>query len=81
MPTWTVQIEAANASGEIWQALHPAETMQEEATAQEVAEMVVQNQTIVDPHDSGLWRVLVWAGSDPTGQPTYVHLVEPVESD
>lgn len=56
---WTVQIEAST-DGQIWQALHPAETTTG-AAAEQVATDVAANQTVAD---GGLWRVRVWTGRD-----------------
>lgn len=61
MPTYTVQIEASALNREIWQALAPAETVEDEGTPDEVAEAVARNQNIAE---GGTWRVRVWTGKD-----------------
>lgn len=59
MPEFTIQIQAGG-DGDIWQGLHPAETVTA-ATAQDAAGFTAANQTIAD---GGTWRVVVWAGAD-----------------
>lgn len=60
MAQYTVKIEASNEDGTIWQAVHPAETV-EAASARTAARDTAINQTIVD---GGKWRVVVWEGAD-----------------
>jgi hypothetical protein len=59
---YTTQIEGGNADGTIWQALDPAEMIEDEGTAQEVADWIAQNQTLADSTTN--WRVRVWEGHD-----------------
>jgi hypothetical protein len=65
MPTYTVKIEASG-DREIWQALAPAETVEDDGTAAEVAAFVAGNQTVAK---SGVWRVRVWIGDDTGVEP------------
>lgn len=62
--TYTVQVEASNADGTIWQAVAPSETVNLTApgwTPQKVAEMAARDQTEADGHN---WRVRVWTGGN-----------------
>jgi hypothetical protein len=55
MHAYTVQVEASNAAGTIWQAVAPSETVrltEPTWTAQKVAEMAAKDQT-----DGSNWRV------------------------
>lgn len=61
MTTYTVVIEASDENNAVWQALEPAETVDDDGTAAEVAAWTAQNQNIVD---RGPWRVRVWIGND-----------------
>lgn len=61
MTAFTVQIEASNADGTIWQALAPAETVDSDDTAAELAAEVAANQNIAEGSN---WRVRVWDGED-----------------
>ena len=60
MSTYTVQIEAGNLDGTVWQAYGPSETIDDAGTAEDVAEWAANNQNVA--YDN--WRVLVWAGAD-----------------
>lgn len=70
MKTFTIKIEAGNFDGTIWQALHPAETIQSNDDPDEIARDVAMNQTIAE---DGHWRVAVWEGEDPYGEPDGVY--------
>jgi hypothetical protein len=61
MTTYTVEIDASNTSGTIWQALAPAENVTDSGTAEDVARWTAANQTLAD--GTG-WRVRVWEGAD-----------------
>ncbi|MCX5070896.1 hypothetical protein OOJ91_34170 [Micromonospora lupini] len=64
MATFTVQIEAGNADGSIWQALHPAETVEsdeDDTTAAQFAAAVAADQNLAEGSN---WRVRVWTGPD-----------------
>lgn len=60
---YTVEIEASNPDGTIWQALAPAETVTafNGETAEQVAAFAATNQDIADGDH---WRVRVWEGRD-----------------
>ena len=63
---FTVQVEASNPDGTVWQAVNQAETIDPSAwggdwSAQEVAETTAANQTVAEGTN---WRVQVWAGAD-----------------
>lgn len=60
MTTYTVQIEA-HGTDDIWQALAPAETIEHDGDAEQVAADVDANQTVADGHG---YRILVWHGAD-----------------
>jgi hypothetical protein len=57
---YTVEIQASDADQSIWQALHPAETVEADS-AEDAAQMTAQNQNIAD---GDRWRVLAWDGAD-----------------
>ncbi|WP_018214728.1 hypothetical protein [Salinispora vitiensis] len=61
MATYTIEIQASNHDGGIWQALAPSENVESDDTAAEVAAEVAAHQTIADGSN---WRVRVWRGSD-----------------
>lgn len=61
LSTYTVVIQASDADGDIWQALHPAETITTADSAEQVARDVAQNQNLAE--GTG-WRVRVWLGDD-----------------
>ncbi|WP_045740853.1 hypothetical protein [Actinoplanes rectilineatus] len=61
MPTYTVVIEASNNDGTIWQALAPSETVEDDATAEDIAQWTASNQNIAEGNN---WRVRVWNGAD-----------------
>lgn len=61
MPTYTVQIQASGLDRDIWQTLSPAETIEDDLTAAELAQWVAGNQNVAK---SGTWRVQVWDGAD-----------------
>lgn len=65
---YTVEIQVGEG---IWQALAPAETV-DAMDVEEAARLTADNQNIVDPYDSGPWRIAVWTGTDTSGEPTYV---------
>lgn len=73
MPTYTIEIQASNDDQTIWQTLAPAETIDSDDTAAEVAAEVAANQTIAEGSN---WRVRVWEGADAdTGtEPAAVHV-------
>lgn len=68
---YTAEIQASTPDGNVWQALHPAETVfaKPGETAQDIAEWVAGNQTIAD---GGNWRVVVWRGEDMGAEPTHI---------
>jgi hypothetical protein len=63
MTTYTVEIQAGNEDGTIWQALAPAENVEAigDESAEDVAVWTAKNQTVAD---GGNWRVMVWDGAD-----------------
>lgn len=63
MATYTVEIQAGNDDGTIWQAMHPAENINDNGSAEQVALDVFGNQNLLDDSD-GPWRIAVWNGSD-----------------
>jgi hypothetical protein len=79
MTTFTVEIQARNADGTIWQAMEPAETIDTSGwgtdwTAEEVARTTVDHQTIAEKP----YRVAVWAGTnaDTSTEPSFILDVE-----
>lgn len=58
---YTVEIQAGNEDGTIWQAMHPAETVTDNGSAEQVALDVYSNQNLLD---GGPWRIAVWNGAD-----------------
>lgn len=72
MPTYTIQTEAGNDDGTIWQAVHPSEHVWSDGTAQDLADEVADNQTVAD---GDRWRVLIWDGADAdtNSAPTAIH--------
>lgn len=73
MTTYTVEIQASNADRTIWQALAPAETIETDDTAAEVAADTAANQNLAEGSD---WRVRVWEGddADTATEPTAEHV-------
>lgn len=75
--TYTVQIEASNEAGDIWQALAPAETFDladwiadwggTNWTPDQIAQTVAKHQDVADGDN---WRVRVWTGADTGIEPT-----------
>lgn len=70
MSTYTIEIQASDEAGDIWQALEPAETVDTDAddyigdstdTAVQVAEAVAAHQNLAEGTN---WRVRVWDGPD-----------------
>lgn len=61
--TYTVEIQASNADGSVWQAVAPAEnvTVTGHELAQDIAINVAYNQAIADGDN---WRVMVWDGAN-----------------
>lgn len=77
MTTFTVEIQASNADGTIWQAVQPAETIDTSGwgsnwTAEDVARTTVDHQTIAEAP----YRVAVWEGSRTDTDPSFVLDVE-----
>lgn len=74
MSNYTVEIQAGNAEGTIWQAMAPAETVNDNGSAEQVALDMLTNQNVLDLDNNGPWRIAVWIGADAdTGtEPTYV---------
>jgi len=70
----TVEIQASDAAGRIWQALTPADNVHA-ATPRDAALDVAYGQNIAD--GSG-WRVCAWYGpnADIGARPDYVHYAE-----
>lgn len=60
MAAYTIEIQAGNEDGTIWQALHPAENTEGDS-AETVAVDVALHQTIAEGES---WRVCVWEGFD-----------------
>lgn len=58
---YTVRIDASDEHGEIWQAIHPAETVEADS-ADEAAQWVAQNENI--SAQGANRRILVWDGAD-----------------
>lgn len=73
---YTVEIQASNADGTIWQALAPAETVDGADSAGDAAMMVGFNQNITEGSN---WRIAVWDGADADTGTTPV-LVVPYEA-
>lgn len=73
MTTYTVEIQASNADRTIWQAVAPAETVETDDTAAELAADTAANQNIAEGSD---WRVRVWEGdgADTATEPTAEHV-------
>jgi hypothetical protein len=63
MTTYTVEIQASNEDGTIWQAVHPAENIEThgDETAIDIARRVAGTQMY---SDGDRWRVMVWEGAD-----------------
>lgn len=61
MTAYTVAIQASNADQSIWQTLAPAETVETDDTADELAAEVAAHQNLADGSN---WRVRVWEGED-----------------
>jgi hypothetical protein len=74
---FTVSIQASNADGSVWHALHPAENVDTrtwgllEASADDVAEEVARQQEAAVGDN---WRVCVWVGADAdtSTEPAYI---------
>jgi hypothetical protein len=70
---YTVEFQASDDSGQVWQAMHPAETVTafNDETVGQVARFAAGNQDIAEGTN---WRVAVWDGRDAdTGtDPVYV---------
>lgn len=65
MPLYTVEIQAGNDDGTIWQAMEPAETVMDSGSAEQVALDTIGNQTILDlTEGGGPWRIAVWNGAN-----------------
>jgi len=64
MSGFTVEIQAGNADGTIWQAMAPAENIDRVETASDVAFDVLHNQNVLDEDGVGHWRIVVWIGTD-----------------
>ena len=60
MNEYTVEIQASNADGTIWQAMAPAETVTAE-NAEEAARDTAANQNIAEGDN---WRVAAWEGAE-----------------
>lgn len=74
MAYFTVQIQAGNEDGTIWQAIEPAETVHDDGPADQLALDVIANQNVLDlTADGGPWRIAIWAGhdADTSTTPTY----------
>lgn len=78
MTTYTVLIECSPDDRlEIWQAVHPSETVRDSGTARDVASAVAHNQTIVEGQN---WRVRVWTGANAdTGVPAAAEWIPPAD--
>lgn len=63
MSSYTVEIQAGNADGTIWQAVHPAENIDYLGDANAVVVAVLGNQNVIDVND-GNWQIAVWDGAD-----------------
>jgi hypothetical protein len=61
MTSYTVLIEASDEDQTSWQALAPAENVQEDGSACEVAEMTALDQNIAV---GSWWRVRIWEGAN-----------------
>lgn len=61
---YTVEIQAGDEMGTVWQAMHPAETVTvfNGQPAEQVAWDTYTNQTILNV--GSVWRICVWQGSD-----------------
>lgn len=75
MTTFTVEIQASNADGSIWQALYPAKTINTVSwgdawTAEDVAKWTADNQTVAEKP----YRIPVWEGgaADTGTEPAYI---------
>jgi len=75
MSEYTVEIQAGDERGDVWQALHPAETVTalEGESAEQIAAFAATNQTVAD---GGNWRVCVWEGADADTGSEPVHILK-----
>lgn len=71
MAAYTVEIQAGNDEGTVWQAMEPAETVEESCDAEDVAHIAAGNQNVIDP-DGGPWRIVVWSGDTTDSEPAHI---------
>lgn len=76
MNHYTVQIEAGNAEGTVWQALQPAENISDPGPADQVALDVLTNQNVLALDDNGPWRIVVWNGDDADTSAEPAHILD-----
>lgn len=76
---FTVQIEAGNEDGAVWQAMHPAENVNGPGPAAQVAFDVLANQNVLSLDDGGPWRIVVWSGVDADTSSEPVHVLDHVQ--
>lgn len=69
MTTYTIQIEAGDVDGTIWQAVEPSETVDANESATELVGWVASNQNVANGYR---WRVRAWEGSGTEGEPAAV---------
>lgn len=78
MSDYTVQIQASNAAGDIWQPMRPAETIRDVTDSPEKLARDVAATEIAS--DDGNWRIVVWSGADAdiTVAPVHVYTATPI---
>lgn len=64
MAAYTVEIQAGNEEGTIWQAMRRAEEASCTGTAEDVALETLSNQNVLELDDNSPWRIAVWNGHD-----------------
>lgn len=76
---YTVEIQARNEEGAIWQAMQPAENVTDPGPADQVALDVLANQNVLSLDDGGPWRIVVWNGADADTGTDPVHILDDVQ--
>src|SRR4051794_10065865 len=71
---YTVEIQAGNADGTVWQAMQPAGNVTDIGSPEQVAYDAIANEDINVLDDNGPWRVCVWTGfdADTSADPAYI---------
>lgn len=78
MSNYTIEIQAGNAEGTIWQAMQPAETVNDPGTAEQVALDTLTNQNVLDLDDGGPWRIAIWNGANADTNTEPAHILDDV---